>query len=83
MLPFIQIDKEVSSLLLTDTNRIVNLNWNENTYRFNKQNADNIQFFDLHPLNADVKGLVKKDDFLFSYCKLVIFLYIVGTCWDK
>ena len=83
MLPFIQIDEEDSSLLLTDANRIVNLKLNENTYRFNKQNADNIQFFDLHPLNADVKGLVKKDDFLFSYCKLVIFLYIVGTCWDK
>ena len=66
MLPQIQVDEEDSSLFLTDANRIVNLKLKECSYKFESK-KDNIQYFDFYPLNTDVKGLIKKDEHIFSF----------------
>lgn len=71
MMPHLQLDEVDNSLYLTDENKIVNLKLNEKNYHFENDNKKNInekmQVFKQFPSTIDVKGFIKKDDYLYSY----------------
>ena len=84
MLPFIQIDKEDSSLYLTDAHRIVNLELARESRRSKKEKSNrNRQIFNIHSSTDDVKGFIKKESCFFSFSELVSDFYNLSYIYMK
>jgi hypothetical protein len=75
MLPFLQIDQEDSSIYFTDAHRIVNLELEKISYKF-ERNKSPRRYFNIHSsVDGDVIGFVKKEKRFFSFSRLVFFLF--------